>query len=111
MQTLKIGNTTYRLKADRDLGPILAAAMKKPAKRRQSTAAAPRRFPLFIPGQTSTAHYVRMYYEANHATPADMTTPEYIGALFGELSTTPAPYYENGDNVEITEEGAACSLD
>jgi hypothetical protein len=101
MQTLKIGNTTYKLKADRDLGPILAAATKKFAKRRQSTAAAPRRFPMFIPGQTSTAHYIRLYYEANHPTPSDMTTPQYIGALFGELSHDPAPYYANGDNVEI----------
>lgn len=100
MQTLKIGNTTYKLKADRDLGPILAAAMKKkPAKTRQKPDL--RRFPLFIPGQTSTAHYVRMYYEANHPTPSDMTTPEYIGALFGELSHDPAPYYVDGDNVEV----------
>jgi hypothetical protein len=108
MQTLKIGNTTYKLKDDRDIGPILAAAKKKPSKTRQKPDV--RRFPLFIPGQTSTAHYVRMYYEANHATPDNMTTPEYVGALFGELSTTPAPYYENGDHVEAIVEGEPCLL-
>lgn len=109
MQILKIGNTTYKLQDDRDIGAVLAAIKKKPAKKRQTPVV--RKFPLFIPGQTSTAHYIRLYYEANHPNPPDMTTPEYVGMLFGELSHNPAPYYVGGDSVEIEieTEGVACS--
>jgi hypothetical protein len=100
MQTLKIGNTTYKLRPDRDLGPILAAATKKPARRRQSTTAV-RNFPVFTPGKTSTAQYVTEYYRLNSAIIAESHYINYARDMFGDLSHDPAPYYVDGDNVEV----------
>ena len=109
MQTLKIGNMTYKLQDDRDVVAVLAAIKKKPAKKRQTPVV--RNFPLFRPGKTSTAHYVTEYYRLNSEIIAESHYINYVQDMFGELSHSPAPYYENGDSVEIEieTEGVACS--
>lgn len=87
MQKLTIAGTTYTLKSDRDLAKLLKAAKAKPKMTRQSKDV--RKFPLFIPGQTSTMEYVRNYWIGN-----GFSSETYQETFGGRLSPLPAPVYD-----------------
>lgn len=98
MQKLTIGGTQYTLSPSRDISKIIKAAKAKPKMTRQK--ADLRRFPLFIPGQTSTREYVRNYWAGNGF---DM---DNWAALYGGLSASPAPVYDPSEpECEMLTEG------
>jgi predicted translin family RNA/ssDNA-binding protein len=91
MRQIKTEHGTYKIADSRNLEEFLKQLKKsKPAVKRAKPA--PRQFPAFVSGTTSTREYVEAYYRMNGLDGHhDDGVSEYVKSLFGELPDTPAP--------------------
>ena len=102
MQSITISGTTYTLKP----GSAAAEALTRPMKPyKLPRKGDKRRYPAYVAGVTSTADYVKRYFELNSDKRALPAYPKGNHlALYVPLPVAPAAVYQGLDTVEeVTE--------